>query len=162
LATAIIMNWIKKNFTDIDQQDWYNILKLRAETFVVEQFCPYNDLDGLDLVATHLYTKDNDTIVAYNRILKKGIAYEDAASIGRVLTHPNYRGQRYGITMLQEAIKHIYQNWGKVKVSIGAQGYLQNYYSKLGFENSSAMYLEDDIPHFKMDLNWEKAEAFLE
>lgn len=152
------MNWIEKSFTDIDRQDWYNILKLRSQIFVVEQFCPYTDLDGLDLVSTHFYTKDNDTIVAYNRILKKGIAYEDAASLGRILTHPNYRSQGYGITMLQKTIKLIYKKWGKIKVSIGAQGYLQKYYTKFGFEIVSSMYLEDDIPHFKMDLNWTKAE----
>lgn len=156
------MNWIEKSFTNIDRQDWYNILKLRAQTFVVEQFCPYNDLDGLDLVSIHFYTKENDTIVAYNRILKKGIAYEDAASIGRIVTHPNYRGKGNGIAMMRETIKYIYQNWGKVKVSIGAQGYLQNYYTKFGFENVSAMYLEDDIPHFKMNLNWGKTREFLE
>jgi len=155
------MNWIEKSFSDIDRQDWYNILKLRSQIFVVEQFCPYNDLDGLDLVSTHFYTKDNDTIVAYNRILKKGIAYEDAASIGRILTHPNYRGKFYGVKMIQAAIKHIYQNWGKVKVSIGAQGYLKNYYTKLGFEAASEIYLEDDIPHIKMNLNWNMAEQFL-
>jgi len=155
------MDWIVKSFSDIDRQDWYNILKLRSQIFVVEQFCPYNELDGLDLVSIHLYTKDNDTIVAYNRILKKGIAYQDAASIGRVITHPNFRGQHYGITMLQTSIKYIYKNWGKTKVSIGAQGYLQKYYAKLCFQTVSEMYLEDDIPHFKMDLDWEKAREFL-
>jgi len=83
-----------------------------------------------------------------------GQSYTDAASIGRIVTHPYFRGKGYGHQLLVEAIKKIKQHYNKVNVLIGAQCYLEKFYNRYGFKTSSAMYLEDGIPHYTMSLDW--------
>lgn len=155
------MKWLDEDFHSIDRQDFYNILQLRERIFVVEQFCPYIDCDGKDATARHIYTKADNKIAAYSRLVDIGIVYENAASIGRIITHPDFRGKGYGHFLLVESIKKMEQHYGKVKVSIGAQCYLENFYKKYGFSKVGEMYTEDGIPHYKMDLNWDNTNTGL-
>jgi len=90
-----------------------------------------------------------------------GITYKDAASIGRIATHPDYRGKGYGHQLLVESIKKIKQHYNKVEVRIGAQGYLEKFYERYGFKTVSDMYLEDGIPHYSMNLDWNVAKKCL-
>ena len=143
------LKWITKNFEELTNLELYNILALRTEVFIVEQDCPYQECDGNDEIAIHLFGTLNDKIVAYTRILPTGIAYE-TPSIGRVVTHQSIRGKGLGYELMEKAIECCYQKFGVNPITISAQEHLEKYYGKLGFTKASEMYLEDDIPHIKM------------
>ncbi len=144
-----------KKFSDLSLNELYDILQLRAEIFVVEQDCVYNDLDGLDKVAIHQFLKIDDRIVAYSRLLKPGTRFPDC-SIGRVVVRQTERGKGIGIKMMEEAKKFIVAEWGATKIKVSAQQYLQRFYENLGFEIVTDLYLEDGIPHYGMLYRHEK------
>lgn len=143
------MNWELKKFEELKVEEIYKILKIRNEVFIVEQQCAYQDCDGKDENSYHLYLEDNGEIIAYLRILKKGVSY-DELSIGRVLVHKNYRGKGISREMMLKAIKFIELNLNEKEIKIQAQSYLVNFYGSLGFKETSSEYLEDNIPHIDM------------
>lgn len=143
------LNWTYKHFTALTTQELYTILSLRSEVFVVEQNCVYLDTDNKDVDAWHLCGWQDDVLVAYVRILAPGVSYEEA-SIGRVLTNPAFRKNGYGIKLMNVAIEKTLQQYGVQKIKIGAQLYLLNFYSSLGFTQTSEVYMEDGIPHIEM------------
>lgn len=143
------MNWELKKFEELKVEELYEILKIRNEVFIVEQECAYQDCDGKDEKAYHLYLQDNGKIIAYLRILKKGVSY-DEISIGRVLVHKNYRDKGISREMMLKAINFIELNMNEKEIKIQAQSYLVNFYGSLGFKETSNEYLEDNIPHIDM------------
>lgn len=142
-----------KHFSELTTDELYEILKLRSEIFVVEQDCVYNDLDGHDKDATHLFLKKNNEMVAYSRLLKPGSRFNDF-SIGRVVVKESERGTGLGIAMMEEAKRYILENWKADKIKISAQKYLRRFYENLGFKVITEEYLEDGIPHFGMLLEF--------
>ena len=138
-----------KHFSELTNEELYDILRLRSQIFVVEQDCVYNDLDGHDKDAIHQFLKKDDEIVAYSRLLKPGSRFADY-SIGRVVVKETERGTGLGIQMMKEAKSYIKGTWGAEKIKISAQKYLQNFYESLGFVVITEEYLEDGIPHFGM------------
>ena len=143
------LEWEIKSFETLSVQELYSILKLRSEIFVVEQNCVYLDLDGKDPLGLHLFGRFDGKIVAYCRLFRPGISF-DNASIGRVVVDANYRDRKWGQELMQEAIASIKTHFGESKITIGAQLYLKKFYENQGFVQTSEMYLEDDIPHIKM------------
>ena len=143
------MNFEVKKFKELKSEELYEILKIRNEVFIVEQECAYLDCDGKDRESYHLFLKDNKGIVAYLRILQKGVSY-DEISIGRVLVKKNHRRKGIAQEMMIKAIKFIEENLNEREIRIEAQAYLVNFYKDFGFEEVSSMYLEDDIPHIEM------------
>ncbi len=143
------IQWKIRSFEDLSTNQLYAILKLRSEIFVVEQNCVYLDIDGKDKLALHLFGEFEDKIVAYSRLFKAGISF-DNASIGRVVVDANYRDRKWGHDLMREAISGIKSNFGETKITIGAQLYLKKFYESHGFIQISEMYLEDDIPHIDM------------
>lgn len=143
------MNWELKKFKELKVEEIYKILELRNEVFIVEQKCAYQDCDGKDENAYHLYLQDNGKIIAYLRILKKGVSF-DEISIGRVLVNKNYRGKGISREMMLKAISFIELNLNEKEIKIQAQSYLVNFYKSLGFKETSNEYLEDNIPHIDM------------
>lgn len=139
------------NFKSLNTPTLYEWLALRINVFVVEQNCPYQECDGKDLYATHLLGRVEGKLVAGCRILAPGISYQDSASIGRVVTDPDARGQGYGRILMQEAIAHCKEQFVE-PIKISAQAYLEKFYTELGFKTISEPYLEDDIPHVAMIL----------
>lgn len=138
-----------KHYNDLQVKELYEILAVRNEIFVVEQDCIYQDCDNKDLRAYHLYALENNKIVAYLRILEKGISYEDV-SIGRVLVVKRSRGLGYAKIILEAALNFIREGMKEKEVTISAQEYLLTLYKSLGFESVSQVYLEDGIPHIEM------------
>lgn len=138
-----------KHFNDLTNYELYEILQLRSEIFVVEQNCVYNDLDGLDNEAIHLFLRLNGEIIAYSRLLRPGTRFPDC-SIGRVVVKQSERGKSIGIEMMNAAKDYILNGWGATRIKVSAQQYLQRFYENLGFEIVTDMYLEDGIPHFGM------------
>lgn len=138
-----------KPFAELSIEELYEILHLRAEIFVVEQNCVYNDLDGLDKSAVHQFIKKDGEIVAYSRLLKPGTRFSEY-SIGRVVVKQSERGIGLGIEMINAAKTFIINEWNAPKIKISAQKYLRKFYEDLGFEIVTDEYLEDGIPHFGM------------
>lgn len=143
------MNWIVKSFSELTTEELYEILKLRNDVFIVEQNCPYLDIDGKDKESYHLFLKDRNKIVAYLRILKKGVSYKEP-SIGRVLVKNDYRRKSISRKMLLKGISFIENNLKEKEIKIQAESYLENFYSSLGFKKLSDSYLLDNIPHIDM------------
>lgn len=142
--------WVCKKFDELTVHELYCILKLRSEVFVVEQNCVYLDADGRDEASHHLCGWLHNRLVAYCRLLPPGIAYESEASIGRVVTHPAHRKDGYGKILMQKAISKTYSLFNNSHIKIGAQQYLEKFYTDLGFHTVSPVYLEDNIPHISM------------
>lgn len=145
----MILNWKIKRFEALTIDELYNLLKLRSEVFVVEQNCVYLDADGKDKLALHLIGEYDGKIVACARLFDSGISF-DNASIGRVVVNVNYRDKKWGHDLMHEAITGIKSNFGKDKITIGAQLYLKKFYESHGFVQTSEMYMEDGIPHIEM------------
>ena len=143
------IQWTIKSFENLSVNELYDILKLRSEIFVVEQNCVYLDLDGKDKQALHLFGEFKGKIVAYSRLFKPGITF-DNTSIGRVVVDANYRDRKWGHDLMREAIAGIKHHFGESQITIGAQLYLKKFYESHGFIQTSEMYLEDDIPHIEM------------
>jgi ElaA protein len=156
------------HFSELTVYELYSVMALRQEVFAVEQNCPYLDADGKDLSGFHLlgygdFTENSlDTeggdknllgeLLAYTRLLPKGIAYDNYASIGRVVNSPKVRGRGVGKLLMEESIRQMARLFPKESVKIGAQTYLLKFYTALGFESTGEQYLEDDIPHTSMIL----------
>lgn len=145
------MNIEIKTFQDLTKEELYEILKLRAEVFVVEQRCFYLDPDDKDYQSMHLMMKENGEIASYLRILPKGLSYE-TASIGRVLTPRHHRGKGFSRKAMQTAISWIKKHWEEEKITIGAQLYLHNFYASLGFVSVGKPYLDAEVEHIDMVL----------
>ena len=142
------MNAIIKKFDELTTHELYEILKLRAEIFVVEQNCPYQDLDGIDYDSLHIFYEQDKKVVAYLRIFpqKNDI---NTLQIGRVLTLNH--GTGLGRKIMEEGIKAIKAMHGK-KAYLEAQTYSIGFYKKFGFEVISDEFILDGIPHVKMGL----------
>ena len=143
------MNYNIKKFSELENNELYQILELRSEVFVVEQNCAYNDVDNKDQDAYHLLLEDNKKIVAGLRILKKGVSY-DQISIGRVVVSKTHRGLGIAKEMMLKAIEFIENDLNEKEIKISAQAYLIEFYKSIGFVEVSQVYLEDDIPHIDM------------
>lgn len=143
------MNWKIKRFEELKLKEMYEILALRNEIFIVEQECPYQDCDGKDEKSYHLFAEEDGEIVAYLRIIEKGVSY-DEISIGRVTVKKSYRGKGISREMLSKAIEFIEKDLKETEIKIQAQAYLLNFYKSFGFKEVSEEYLEDNIPHIDM------------
>jgi len=148
--------WQVKHFDELSINQLYDFLKLRIDVFVVEQCCYYPDLDSeqnqLDRHkdTLHLLGYQDGILVAYLRILAQGQSYDDYISIGRVATAKQARGSGLGHELMSEGIKTCQQYFTNQNIKISAQEHLLKYYQQHGFEQVSAMYLEDNIPHIAM------------
>jgi len=143
------MNWHCKSFRELSAAELYSILQLRSAVFVVEQQCVYQDLDGKDEAALHLWASDEEGhIVACCRILPAGVSYPEA-SVGRVAAAVSQRKRGTGRLLMEKAMAYIQQEW-QSPVRISAQEYLRHFYESLGFVPTGYSYLEDGIPHIEM------------
>jgi len=143
------MKIVFKTFPELSNHELYSILRLRAEVFVVEQDCVYQDVDGRDQDAWHLLGFAGDDLAAYTRILKPGAQHNEAA-VGRVVTSPNYRGKKLGKQIFAASILEAQRLFPKQPLRIMAQCYLIKFYEAFGFEVEGDEFLEDGIPHVEM------------
>ena len=143
------LEWKIKRFEALSTKELYALLQLRAEVFIVEQNCVYQDIDDKDEKALHLIGEDDGEIVAYARLFKPHDYFEQA-SIGRVVVKEHSRSKKLGHILMREAIQVIKTHFDQRKITISAQLYLKKFYESHGFIQTSEMYLEDDIPHIEM------------
>ncbi|MBR9873000.1 GNAT family N-acetyltransferase [Vibrio sp. J1-1] len=146
-----MLTWITLPFTQLTTIQLYELMRLRVDVFVVEQTCPYPELDGKDTLdgVYHLLGYQDDALVACARLLPAGTTYSNV-SIGRVVTKQTARGGGLGHKLLEEALTQCESLWPKQTIDIGAQEHLIEYYSRHGFDVVSDCYLEDGIPHVDM------------
>ena len=136
-----------KRFEELTIDELYAILKLRVDVFVVEQCCPYPELDGLDREALHVWLEDDAGIEAYVRVLDKGVKSPYAA-LGRVIAVRRRMG--LGTIIVQSGIEAAREIFGADAIYLEAQTYAKGLYEKLGFRQISEEFLEDGIPHIRM------------
>lgn len=141
------MEIIVKKFSELSLDELYDILYLRARVFVVEQDCPYNDIDGLDRNAYHVFVKDGANTEACLRVFLRD---ENTVQIGRVVTSPEKRGTGLGAVIMAEAVKVSKEHFPGKKMYLEAQVYAVGFYQKFAFNVVSEEFLEDGIPHVVM------------
>jgi ElaA protein len=131
------ISWKIKPFKELTVTELYNIMKLRAEIFIVEQNCPYQDADGKDPKSLHLmgYNADGELVV-YSRVLPQHISYSEV-SIGRVVSSGKVRGTGAGRLLMDKSLEIIRKEYGNVPVKIGAQAYLKKFYESFGRRHSA-------------------------
>jgi ElaA protein len=143
---------VTKTFNELSTQELYDVLQLRAEVFVVEQDCVYQDVDGKDQKAWHVLGYKDNVLVAYTRIFKPGDYFKES-SIGRVVVAEKQRQFKYGYEIMEASIKAIKEEFNETLIKISAQCYLKRFYNNLGFKETGEEYLEDGIPHMAMIRN---------
>ncbi len=150
----IKLQYVIKSFDQLSIYELYGLLRIRQEVFVVEQNCPYQDLDDKDQKAHHIIAYHDDKIVAYTRLLAPGASYPDYSSIGRVVNDQEYRGKGIGKVIMKVSIEKTKELYPHHPIKISAQTYILDFYSSLGFVAIGEEYLEDDIPHRGMILEF--------
>ena len=114
---------------------------------MVEQNCPYQELDGRDDRAYHVIGREGEEMVAYLRILDRGAEHEEVA-IGRVIALR--RRQGLGSRILQAGIRAAQEKFGARRIYLEAQTYARAFYERQGFQQISPEFLLDGIPHVAM------------
>ena len=140
------MNFISKSFSELTPFELYDILKARAEVFMLEQNIRCLDMDGVDPDALHCFFKDEGEIVAYLRVYP---IERDAVKIGRVLCLR--RGCGIGRELVEKSLAAAYEKWQASKTFVDAQLQAQPFYEKCGFVPVSDVFMEEGIPHVKME-----------
>jgi ElaA protein len=143
------MAWRFAHFDDLTPREVHDLFQLRVAVFVLEQNCPFQDVDGADLDAWHLLGTAEGALRAYARLLKPGAKFVEA-SIGRVITSQEARGTGLGRTLMAEAVRRAGELWPGQPIRIGAQARLERFYESFGFRKASDEYIEDGIPHIEM------------
>ncbi|MDL2273487.1 GNAT family N-acetyltransferase [Oscillospiraceae bacterium OttesenSCG-928-G22] len=142
------MEFIVKRFDELSTTELFDILRARSDVFIVEQTCPYRDIDELDLETLHVFSYVDGKISAYARILRD----EASARFGRFLVLPSFRGAGLGRMLALFLLAEIGRRFPGVPVDISAQSYLVPFYRSLGFSPVSDPYDDVGIEHVDMRL----------
>ncbi|MFB9860105.1 GNAT family N-acetyltransferase [Salinicoccus siamensis] len=144
--------WQVRSFEELDVATLEEIYRLRTSVFVVEQECPYQEVDGRDPECTHIYKKDESGIAAYLRIVPgKPIA------IGRVIVRKDHRKKGLGKALMEQAMHYVGKVHPGEKVYLHGQAHLERFYQQFGFKKTSEVHLEDGIPHIDMTYQTDQA-----
>jgi len=138
-----------KFFDQLTTNELYEILQARTAVFILEQACSYQDIDGVDRQALHITLREDGRLLAYLRLFHRD---EHTAQIGRVLATERRKG--YASMVLKEGIRAAREQLGKRSVYLEAQTYAMDLYAKEGFRPISEEFLEDNIPHVAMQLDF--------
>lgn len=146
-----MIQWNDLHHSQLTVAELYALLKLRCEVFIVEQTCPYQDIDGEDLVGENrqiLGWRDGE-LVACARLLKSDNDLEPVV-IGRVIVSQAVRGEKLGYQLMERAMASCRQHWPDKAMYLGAQAHLQAFYARCGFYPVTPEYDEDGIAHIGM------------
>lgn len=138
--------WYFKQFEELETIELFKIYKLRVDTFIVEQQCYYEEVDENDLNSTHVYYEVDNRIAAYARIIPD----IDTIHIGRVIVHPDFRGQGLARELMSQVLQFIDTHHKYQDMHLQGQAHLQDFYGSFGFKAVSNIYFEDFIPHVDM------------
>lgn len=143
------IEWRVSRFDELSIYELYAILRLRGKVFVVEQNAPYLDMDDKDQKALHLHGYIDGHLIAYSRLFKAGVYFEEA-SVGRVVVDADYRTYGYGRQLLAKSLELMESSLNESSIRISAQLYLRKFYESYGFVAFGNVYLEDGLPHICM------------
>lgn len=138
-----------KHWDDLTKDDLYDLLQLRTEVFVVEQNCPYQECDGVDKIAFHVLIWEGEKLIGTARIIPKT---KELTSLGRIVIKKEKRVEGFGKLLMKSSLDYTLAELKPRVITMSAQTYLIAFYSAFGFKTVGEEYLEDDIPHIKMDL----------
>ncbi len=145
LTEALRRMWSK----DLDAPTLYELLKLRVEVFVVEQACPYPELDGRDLLAEtrHFWLETSPgEVICTLRLMEEHPGGEKAFRLGRLCTKRSARGQGHTTRLLRAALAEV----GDYPCRVDAQTYLADMWAKHGFVRDGDEFIDGGIPHVPM------------
>lgn len=151
------MRLIVKHFSELSRDELFEIYRLRVSVFVVEQNCPYQEIDETDRHSYHLWLEDDGKIMAYLRVIPTGVIRKEV-SLGRVMALKRRCG--LGSKIVSEAIRFARQELKAQEIVIEAQVYVQAMYEQLGFKTESEVFLEDGIPHVQMRIKLQIREKY--
>jgi ElaA protein len=148
------LDWRFATFDQLSAREVHDIFQARVGVFVLEQNCPFQDVDGADPASWHLIGRSasgdgEGAVLAYCRLIPPGVKFAEA-SIGRVLTTQKARRTGAGRELMREAVARAATLWPGKAIRIGAQRYLERFYGEFGFAKCSEPYIEDGIPHIEM------------
>ena len=133
-------------YSDLTKDQLFELFRLRINVFVVEQNCPYQEIDEIDLISHHIIGSNDKQIVALGRLYKK----DNLIHIGRIAVKKEFRNFGYARELIQFTLKFLKSSYPTLGIEISAQEYLLKFYISLGFNTIGDTYLEDGIPHVKM------------
>ncbi len=140
--------WTALHFRQLDARTLHDILRLRIDVFVVEQHCPYPELDGADLGALHLLGRNDGAVMAYARLLPPGT--DGLPHVGRVVVAREARGKGVGSQLMQEVLAALRHQYGSARSALAAQAHLVAFYQHIGYAPVGDPYPLDGIPHVDM------------
>jgi ElaA protein len=148
------IHWNTLAFNALSGLQVHAILALRQSVFILEQHCFYPDIDEYDSQAIHIMGSDHSEttspiLATYARLLPPHTRFTET-SIGRVVTHPDYRLQSLGRQLMHYSLRCAERYYPSQAIRISAQCYLQPFYNSMGFQTISAPYDEDGIMHIEM------------
>jgi ElaA protein len=139
------------HYSSLTRDQLFNLLQLRIQVFVVEQNCPYQELDLLDQKSFHIFGTINDKVVCVGRIIPE--EEKKVVLIGRIAVSQTHRKNGFALKMMKKIIHYINKNYPDFEMALSAQTYLEEFYISLGFNSIGKAYLEDGIPHIYMNKN---------
>ena len=139
-----------KPYNDLSKDQFFDILKLRIEIFVVEQCCYYQELDNEDKEAFHVSIYNDGIIVAVGRIILN--LHNKEVKIGRIAVKMEHRKKGLAYKMMKDIMNFISKKYKNFNVLLSAQTYLIEFYQSFGFKEIGNTYLEDGIEHINMVL----------
>lgn len=145
------LHWHCKHHNELSKEELYALLLLRTRVFVVEQNCPYLEVDGQDLQGEtcHLMAWHEGQLLAYLRLLDPQLQAGKVV-IGRVVIAPEARGEGLGHRLMEQALQACSERWSGLPIYLSAQAHLRGYYGRYGFLPVTEVYLEDGIAHIGM------------
>ena len=139
--------WLIQSFEEMSNLQLHDIWKLRQSVFIVEQNCPYMDIDGMDPMCHHIQGYTEDNLFCYARLIPPT---NHIAKIGRVIVSPQYRHLGLGTQLMQQGERWMRHNWSMKQIQLDAQSHLLTFYENLGYCSTGTEFLEDNIPHTRM------------
>ena len=148
----VMVEFFYKKFNELTTAELHDIFALRAEVFVVEQDCVYQDIDGKDQASIHVLGVEQGKTIAYARILERGLSYKEHNAIGRIVVSEAFRSRKIGHELVAFSIEATKKIYPKTTIKISAQAHLKFFYEEHKFQIDGQPYLEDGIPHVGMVL----------
>ena len=142
------MNFYAKKFDELSTRELYEVLRSRAEIFVVEQKISYVDMDGIDYNSLHCFIEDEGRVIA---CLRAFYDKDGSVKIGRVLTITH--GDGVGRRLMELSLDAVKKSLPTHLIYVNAQAHAVGFYEKFGFSVVSDVFYEENIPHYRMELN---------
>ena len=132
----------------IDEYD--SLTMIREKVFIEEQKVTSQlEWDGMDEEAIHFLAFKDEKAIGCARAL----VIEYCMQLGRIAVLKEYRGEGIGSALIEQAVTTAKLNQLSA-IYISAQCHAIDFYKKFGFEVTSDIYLDAEIPHRDMTLNF--------